>query len=102
MKKNRTGISEQAGMDRRNFLKVTGASLGGVLLSAPDMVLAAEERNLDDDVCVLYDATKCIGCKLCERACKEYNSLPEEVSPPPAPFGYHLEHDLREKWGRER
>jgi formate dehydrogenase iron-sulfur subunit len=82
MENNTTANSEQAGMNRRNFLKVTGASLGGILLSTPDMALAAEERNLDDDVCVLYDATKCIGCKLCERACKEYNSLPEEVPPP--------------------
>jgi formate dehydrogenase iron-sulfur subunit len=27
-------------------------------------------------VAILYDASKCIGCRACERACKEYNDLP--------------------------
>ena len=25
---------------------------------------------------LLYDATKCIGCKACEQACAEENQLP--------------------------
>jgi formate dehydrogenase iron-sulfur subunit len=29
-----------------------------------------------DDLAILYDASRCIGCRACERACKTYNGLP--------------------------
>ena len=29
---------------------------------------------------VLYDATKCIGCRACQVACKQWNELPTEVT----------------------
>jgi len=29
---------------------------------------------------VLYDATKCIGCRACQVACKQWNELPAEVT----------------------
>ena len=29
---------------------------------------------------VLYDATKCIGCRACQVACKQWNELPREVT----------------------
>lgn len=31
---------------------------------------------------MLYDATKCVGCRSCEAACKEWNKLPVEPEPP--------------------
>ena len=71
-----------ARLDRREFLKASGAGLGGALLTSVGAVNAAEERDLADDVCILYDAVKCIGCKMCESACKEYNHLPVEDPPP--------------------
>jgi len=82
MEKNEMGNVNLTKMNRRDFLKITGAGMSGLLLSAPDLVHAAEERNLNDEVCILYDVTKCIGCRIGESACKEYNHLPEEVPPP--------------------
>ncbi len=64
-------------MDRRSFLKLSGASLGATFLgakrSAP--VQAARAHN---GVAMLYDATKCIGCRACQNACKEWNGNPPE------------------------
>ena len=67
-------------INRRGFLKVlcaTGATLaiGNDTKAAPDPRSAVEFRG------VLYDATRCKGCRGCEYDCAEANQLPE---PPPA------------------
>lgn len=64
-------------VDRRDFLKLSGAGLSGLLLQSSDQVFASTPG--EDDVALLYDASKCIGCRACERACKEYNNLPVEA-----------------------
>jgi formate dehydrogenase iron-sulfur subunit len=33
------------------------------------------------DLAILYDASKCIGCRACERACKTHNDLPAPEEP---------------------
>jgi len=71
--------NERARVDRRGFLKLTGVGLGGLLLQPSDRVSASA---LDEDVAILYDASKCIGCRACEKACKECNNLPAEPVPP--------------------
>ncbi len=71
--------SKQRMIDRRGFLKLTGAGLGGVLLRPSGKVVAASPD--DDDLAILYDASQCIGCRACERACKEYNNLPDVEEP---------------------
>jgi formate dehydrogenase iron-sulfur subunit len=73
-------------MNRRDFVKLSGAGLSGLLLhpsgparaSTPDTLAGTGVREL----AILYDASKCIGCRACERACKEHNGLgpPEEVN----------------------
>lgn len=66
-------------MDRRGFLKLTGAGVGGLLLHPLEPAMASAPTG--DDVAILYDVSKCIGCRTCERACKEYNDLPDPLAP---------------------
>jgi len=64
-------------LNRRKFFQVAGAA-GAVALcpakkasaSTGDAALNAERRA------VLVDTTKCIGCRACEAACAETNTLP--------------------------
>ncbi len=74
------GNNTKTTMDRRNFLKLSGAGLGGLLFHPTGQVFASARS--EDEVAILYDASKCIGCKACERACKECNNLPTEPEPP--------------------
>jgi len=67
--------NKQMQVSRRGFLKLSGAGLSGVLLQGSGEILASAPG--EEDVAILYDASKCIGCKACERACKECNELPE-------------------------
>ncbi len=64
-------------MNRRTFLKV-GAAAGATSLAG----CASAPRNpgqVDEDLAVLVDLTKCAGCRMCEFACAEANGLPEPV-----------------------
>jgi formate dehydrogenase iron-sulfur subunit len=72
--------NKRAMVDRRGFLKLTGVGVGGFLLQPSDRAFASAPN--EDDVAILYDASKCIGCRACERACKECNNLPAEPVPP--------------------
>lgn len=69
-------------LSRRDFLKITGAGLGGMLSAGmaanQAFASAGEELPLEEHWALLYDATKCSGCRECETACKRYNQLPEE------------------------
>ena len=71
-------------LDRRALLKgLLGAGAAGAALTtgAPDA--AAAPPPLDSGlVGMLYDTTRCIGCKTCVVACREANDLP----PDPGPF----------------
>ncbi|MEW6365253.1 MAG: hydrogenase 2 operon protein HybA [Acidobacteriota bacterium] len=72
-------------IDRRSVLKGLVAA-GGVAVASGASTVAARERKAppDDAVGMLYDATRCIGCKACVVKCKEANGLP-----PDAPDGLH-------------
>lgn len=63
-------------MERRDFLKLSAAS--GLLIAADALpALASAAKELPPDaVGLLYDATVCIGCKLCVASCKQVNSVP--------------------------
>jgi formate dehydrogenase iron-sulfur subunit len=72
---------KRAMVDRRDFLKLTGVGLSGFVLQPSDQAFAS--TSSEDEVAILYDASKCIGCRACEEACKECNNLPAEPEPPP-------------------
>jgi Fe-S-cluster-containing dehydrogenase component len=70
-------------MDRRALLKGlavagTGAAVGNHPAEASDRPQAPP-----DAVGMLYDATRCIGCRACVTACKTANDLPGNPYDPP-------------------
>jgi formate dehydrogenase iron-sulfur subunit len=67
-----------SGLDRREFLALTGAAASQALL--PETAWAdAAPSDFDHAYSVLYDATRCIGCRACSRRCSEAHQLPAEV-----------------------
>lgn len=61
------------GNSRRDFLKIVGFT-GAGLLAAPAMACASEVHTVnDEELGMLYDASKCVGCKACMSACKRVN-----------------------------
>lgn len=61
---------------RRDFLKKASVAVGLSVL--PTTSSARTVGNADEYYGMLYDATKCIGCKSCMVACKKANHLPPE------------------------
>ncbi len=74
-------------ISRRQFLKYTGAS--ALALSATPifdtaaLAKALEPANGGNQVGILVDTTKCIGCRSCQAACKKKNGLPADPQPMP-------------------
>ncbi len=68
-------------MQRRAFLGLLGAA--GASLAAPGASRAATRdfRGRPGSKGVLFDATRCIGCRKCEAACNEVNDMPEPEVP---------------------
>lgn len=71
-------------LTRRDFLKVFGASAALVGIGAKAVPPAFAPGNVNgpqpvrDAKGVLIDTTRCIGCRLCQQACKEKNNLPDD------------------------
>jgi Fe-S-cluster-containing dehydrogenase component len=65
--------------DRRSLLK--GLASVATLTLIPNTAAEARERRIapDDAVGLLYDTTRCIGCKTCVVACKEANGTEADV-----------------------
>jgi len=60
--------------NRRQFLKIMGAT--GAALLAGRQARASEHPSAEasgETIGMLYDATKCVGCKACMSACKRVN-----------------------------
>ena len=72
---------ERGLLTRRDVLKLAGVGVGGLVLR-PASTLTSGEVVAENTVAMLYDATRCVGCRACETACKEWNKLPPEVEPP--------------------
>jgi formate dehydrogenase beta subunit len=68
-------------LTRRQVLKLAGASAGALLLHV-NSAHALDEVVGDDTAAMLYDATRCVGCRACEEACKAWNKLPPDTEPP--------------------
>jgi formate dehydrogenase iron-sulfur subunit len=76
-----TNDSHQTILKRRDLLKLAGAGAGALLLGSAQPAVAAESTAGDSAFAMLYDATRCIGCRACEVACKEWNKLPPDPEP---------------------
>ena len=67
-------------IDRRKFIQKT-ALVGGVIVGSsmlPNEAIASsnlEKTDFAKNFAILYDSTKCIGCRLCELACHTTNNL---------------------------
>src|SRR5512147_931026 len=66
-------------LNRRGFLKVLCAS-GATIAIGKEMKAASGPAGKVELRAVLYDATRCKGCRGCEYDCAYANQLPE---PPP-------------------
>ena len=70
-------------MDRRALLKgIAVAGAGATVGASPGEAYEAPSAP-PDAVGMLYDATRCIGCRACVTACKTANDLPGNVYDPP-------------------
>jgi formate dehydrogenase iron-sulfur subunit len=66
---------------RRDFLRLSGVALAsGVIVpwSLPEVQFSPQ-----DQLGILYDSSKCVGCRACQMACKRWNELPAETEDAP-------------------
>ena len=69
-------------MKRRNFLGLMGAA--GISAALPTKAQAGGNVDFEGypgSKGVLFDATRCIGCRKCEVGCNEVNNLPQPEKP---------------------
>lgn len=59
---------------RRYFLKAGGTAVASCAFSG-SMAEAWESKAREDACACLVDLTRCIGCQMCEQACRESNDL---------------------------
>lgn len=65
-------------LNRRDFLKLSGIALvSGIALPQTDTKALSSRKG---EIGILYDASKCVGCRACQMACKRWNKLPEETT----------------------
>lgn len=67
-------------LDRRDFLKLSVPATGLIVLGTPQISEAAAQAFLptQTDKAMLYDASKCVGCRACQTACRRQNNVPPE------------------------
>lgn len=68
-------------LSRRTFFKVNVAGAAALAAGAPQSVAAASFAANPHARGVLVDTTRCVGCRACEAACSEANTLAEPASP---------------------
>ncbi len=74
-------------LNRRDFLKLSAAGVGGALCADAANAAQRETKQLPPDaVGMLYDSSLCIGCKACMSACKDANNMPPETPGQPTPL----------------
>jgi Fe-S-cluster-containing dehydrogenase component len=84
-------------LGRREFLILSGSATGGAASTALlGRAARAQAPARGGATSILYDATRCIGCRACMRACREANELkPDLVSI--GGTSYDLPRDLSER-----
>jgi formate dehydrogenase iron-sulfur subunit len=72
-------------LSRRDFLKLSIPAAGLVALGAESTsgkaVCAAPAVPSADATAMLYESSKCLGCRRCEDACRRWNNLDPEYRP---------------------
>jgi formate dehydrogenase iron-sulfur subunit len=65
------------GFNRRNFFRTLGVA--GVTLAVGNSfgAVSTNDKNEIEFQGVLYDSTRCLGCRACERVCAKEHNLPE-------------------------
>jgi formate dehydrogenase iron-sulfur subunit len=63
-------------LTRRDFLRLSGAGVGTSL--AGGLFLPQATTAKAQDLAILYDPSKCVGCRACQMACKRWNKRPSE------------------------
>ncbi|MFC1661526.1 4Fe-4S dicluster domain-containing protein [Gemmatimonadota bacterium] len=64
-------------MQRRSLLKTIGVAGASLVVGRNLHAQEAGSGGTSEPVGVLVDTTKCLGCRMCERACAEAHGLPE-------------------------
>ena len=59
---------------RREFFRSAGTVGAGLAAGAVSVSASVGRRPNNDELGLLYDATKCVGCKACMAACKRVNA----------------------------
>ena len=62
-------------INRRNFLKVSAITAGTLLGSSKNVSAETGKNSFSNTYSMLNDCTKCIGCRACQSACKEYKGF---------------------------
>jgi Fe-S-cluster-containing dehydrogenase component len=70
-------------MDRRALLKGLAVAGAGAAVGSQPAEASEKPQAPADAVGMLYDATRCIGCRACVTACKTANDLPGNLYDPP-------------------
>jgi Fe-S-cluster-containing dehydrogenase component len=68
-------------ISRRGFLGWLGAAGLGSAAGRPARAAGTAFAGHPDSLGVLFDATRCIGCRKCEEACNQVNGLPAPEKP---------------------
>lgn len=63
-------------VNRREFLKMAGIGLGGLVLPVSTPIKQYKNEDASESASMLYDASLCVGCRACQTACKERANLP--------------------------
>jgi Fe-S-cluster-containing dehydrogenase component len=67
-------------INRRNFFRVIGAT-GAAMATCTPLVAMPKNRSEAEFYGILYDTTRCKGCRGCEYDCSDANSLPLPPKP---------------------
>jgi formate dehydrogenase iron-sulfur subunit len=68
-------------LNRRNLIKIAGATGAGAALTGGALASATTHGAAKNAVGVLVDTTRCVGCRGCEAACSEANALAAPEKP---------------------